>query len=209
MYYSTALNNLLLSNPSPTQEQPTHVTNSPFISTLYLKPLAPHPWPKQPPFILILGYYVIPQYTKSSQNSFNCPNNSPKTTAIDPPPHPLHVDSHPKTSKIPNSNSPQRNLFVNQREFPKFPQNSFIQLVTQFPVCLRELPFSELGPKTQKPKLQSNFHSNPQKLASFHGPIIKGRRADLIFYRHPFQLTYFPISFFIQNPFSHKFLKLF
>jgi hypothetical protein len=66
-----------------------------------------------------------------------------------PPPQNLHVESRVKPSKIPNPISPNNILFVKQRETVKFPQKLFLHLVTLIPVCLRDLPFSELGPKTQ------------------------------------------------------------
>jgi hypothetical protein len=138
------------------------------------------------------------------------PQYSPNCTTMSPPPQWAHVDLRTKTKKTTNLNSPKFILFAIQRKNAKFPQNIFLHLVTQFPVVLRVFPFSEISPK--KPILQklSNSLSIDPILSHFSWvPFIKGRRADLIFYRHPFQLTYLPIFFFIQNPFSHKFLKLF
>jgi hypothetical protein len=117
------------------------------------------------------------------------------------------VDLRVKPQKSLNSNSPKRILFVKQREFPKFPQNKTLQLVTQFSVCLRVLPFSELSPKIQLTKNLFKTQSNPQNSAIFRSPIIKGLPADLILTATRFNITHLLIYFFIQKSFSHKFLK--
>jgi hypothetical protein len=117
------------------------------------------------------------------------------------------VDPRVKSQNRPKSKPPILILFGNQRKIPKFPQNIFLQLVTLFSVYLRVLPFSEVQPKTRKPKNLSNFRSIPSNLAHSRRPIIKGLRPDLIFYRYPLNVTHILIYFFIQYSFSHKFLK--
>jgi hypothetical protein len=57
-----------------------------------------------------------------------------------------------------------------------------MQLVTQFSVYLRVLPFSEVQPKTPKPKNLPKPHSIPQFSALSHRPIIKGLHPDLILF---------------------------
>jgi hypothetical protein len=81
-------------------------------------------------------------------------------------------------------------------------------LVTLFPVCLRVLPFSEVPPQKLNSQNCFKFRPNDHNFSSFRSPIIKGRRPDLIFYVTRFNITHILIYFFIQNPFSHKFLKL-
>jgi hypothetical protein len=60
-----------------------------------------------------------------------------------------------KTQKNANFKFPQTNLFVNQRDFPKFPQNIILHLVTLFSVSLRVYPFSELAPQKSGQKTLS------------------------------------------------------
>jgi hypothetical protein len=90
------------------------------------------------------------------------------------------VDNRPKPQKNTNLNSPKSILFAIQRKIPRFPQEQKLQLATLFPVCLRELPFSELAPKIQIPKNHSKTASIPVKLALSRRPIIKGPHTDLI-----------------------------
>jgi hypothetical protein len=118
------------------------------------------------------------------------------------------VDPRANHQKIANSNSPNQILFVIQRKTAKFLQKQFPHLVTQFPVCLRDLPFSELAPKFSNSQILSNSHTKPPISAFSRRPLIMGRRADLIFYVTRYNVTHLLIPFFIQDPFSHKFLKL-
>jgi hypothetical protein len=57
-----------------------------------------------------------------------------------------------------------------------------MQLVTLFSVSLRVFPFSEVQPKTRKPKNLPKTHSIPQFSAHSRRPIIKGLRPDLILF---------------------------
>jgi hypothetical protein len=119
------------------------------------------------------------------------------------------VDHRPKLQKTPNLNSPKQILFTNQRKTPNFPQDKKRQLVTLFSVYLRVLPFSEpLFSKTQILKVPKPAPI-PLFLANSHRPIIKGPPPDLILYITRFNVTHILIPSLIQNPFSHKFLKLF
>jgi hypothetical protein len=92
------------------------------------------------------------------------------------------VGPRPKPQKSPILNSPIKFLFAKQREILKFLQNKKRHLVTLFLVSLRVFPFSELDPK--KFQTQNQFNSGQTTLISAisHRPIIKGRRADLIFF---------------------------
>jgi hypothetical protein len=136
-------------------------------------------------------------------------NNSPMSTrkhTVVPPPQRLHVEPMGKPLKIPNSNSPLLILFAIQRETVKFPQNSLFHLVTQFPVYLRVLPFSDFPPKAQF--FQNLF--NPLNWPSFWPILVVPLLRDgglSYFICHPFIVTHILIYFFIQYSFSHKFLK--
>jgi preprotein translocase subunit SecG len=76
--------------------------------------------------------------------------------------------------------SPKPNLFVNQRETPKFLQNIFLQLATLFLVCLRVFPFSKNSPKKSNHSKVPKPHPVDPFFSPSRRPIIKGRRADLI-----------------------------
>jgi hypothetical protein len=127
---------------------------------------------------------------------------------VSPPPHLPTWEHRPKTQKPPTLNSPNQILFAIQHKIVKFLQYKELHLVTQFSVCLRVFPFSEPPPKKSDQKTQSNPVQLTQIPPIPHGPIIKGLRADLILYVTRFNVTHILIHFFIQDPFSHKFLKL-
>jgi hypothetical protein len=82
------------------------------------------------------------------------------------------------STKTANLNSPNNILFAIQRKTAKFLQKIKPQLVTQFPVCLRVLPFSEPLLKTSAKNslpIPTKSPKFPQFLAV---PIIKGPQAD-------------------------------
>jgi hypothetical protein len=80
--------------------------------------------------------------------------------------------------------------------------------VTQFLVCLRVLPFSELVPKNSSTSKLSKPRPFDPVLSLFSPSLLKGLRPDLILSVTRFNETHLLIYFFIHNPFSHKFLKL-
>jgi hypothetical protein len=90
------------------------------------------------------------------------------------------VGTRPNPKKNPIPNSPKQNLFVNQRETLKFLQKQKLQLVTQFSVHLRELPFSEPPPKNSNQSKLSKTPPIDLISANSRRPIIKGPHPDLI-----------------------------
>jgi hypothetical protein len=122
--------------------------------------------------------------------------------------------THPRKSTIqllpksPKSQRPQPILFAIQCKFSNSPKYTNVQLVTLFPVQLRVLPFSDDSSKNPRSQTQSKTHPiGPFYLASSQS-LIKGLRPDLILFVIRFNVTHLLIPFFIQDPFSHKFLKL-
>jgi hypothetical protein len=105
-------------------------------------------------------------------------------------------------------NWPCTRSFAIQRGNNNSPKNIILQLVTLFPVYLRAFPLFEHSPKNTIPQNQFKFPPNPQNSAHSHSPIIKGPLADLILLVTRFIVTHILIYSFIQDPFSHKFLKL-
>jgi hypothetical protein len=131
-----------------------HITPNlePFVTYLHIHNTNPrHPNPKQLTHTQAqLITYTFPQiYSINTINSPKVHTNCTKS----PPSSPTHVDPRPKTKKRVNWNSSNPILFVNQRDFPEFPQNIKPHLVTLFSVYLRVLPFSEIPPKPKSPQI--------------------------------------------------------
>jgi hypothetical protein len=146
----------------------------------------------------VLKVHKTPQLTQSS----------PQMHTNVPPPQYLYVDPRLKLKKTSNPNSSKKILFAKQRETLKFPQNRKVQLVTLFSVHLRVFPFSDQPQKIQFPKKFPSFLQLTHNSAHLVVPFIKGLRTDLILFVTRSNITHLLISFFIQDPFSHKFLKL-
>jgi hypothetical protein len=127
---------------------------------------------------------------------------------VPPPQHP-HAEPRAKLQKTSNSNSPNQILFVDQRKTVKFPQNKFLHLVTHFSVCLREHPFSEPSLKNPKPKIRFNPVQSASNSSFLTVPLLRDRELTLINRVSRFNVTHLLIFLFIQNTFSHKFLKPF
>jgi hypothetical protein len=144
---------------------------------------------------------VLIKLTKPIPSTARFPPNPSEETQVSPPPQWTHVDSRPKHQKSSNLNSPQKILFVKQRKSLKFLQNKKVQLATQFSVRLRVLPFSDQPPKFPISQKLSRFPSIDQFPSPSRRPIIKGLRTDLIFFVTRFNITHFPIYFFIQDSF--------
>jgi hypothetical protein len=90
-----------------------------------------------------------------------------------PPPHIPTPPTAQNPKKRVKSNSPNIILFTIQRKTPKFPQNKKVHLVTLFLVHLRELPFSELGPKIPNPQKLSRSHPFDHHFSLFSPSLIK------------------------------------
>jgi hypothetical protein len=103
--------------------------------------------------------HFYPNRSPHSNTIGKCTHKFPQKHTIVPPPQRLHVDPRPKPQKIANLNSSNQFLFVIQHKILKFPQNKILQLVTQFSVCLRVFPFSELDLQNSKTPNSFNPHS--------------------------------------------------
>jgi hypothetical protein len=138
-------------------------TQYPLANNVLTEQLAPWHSPSETPRPL---YTLEPNrsphlYAAHTIKPFINPKPFPQTpieTLADPPPHYLYVEPLPQPPKITNLSSPKNILFAKQRDFPRFPQNNKLHLVTLFPVDLRVHPFSELPPKKVKPSKSFKFH---------------------------------------------------
>jgi hypothetical protein len=148
--------------------------------------------------------HFTPQVTPHEQpGPTTKPQNSPKSTGgthIVPPSSMVPRGPTPKPQKKSlKSKWPCTRSFAIQRRIQKFLQNIKLQLVTLISVCLRDLPFSEPGPKTQFPKKLSNFPSVDPIFGSLSSSLIRGPHPDLILFVTRFNITHFPIYSFIQD----------